>query len=57
MSASSGYLAKHNRVLMVMAFAWAKEQNLINQNVKWYQEKRESATYFRELSSKASMGL
>ena len=57
MSASSGYLAKHNRVLMVMAFAWAKEQNLINQNVKWYQEKRESGTYFRELSSKANMGL
>ena len=24
---------------MVMATAWAKEQNLLNQNVKWYQEK------------------
>ena len=25
---------------MVMAVAWTKEQNLLDQNVKWYQEKR-----------------
>ena len=24
---------------MVMAVAWAKEQNLLDQNMKWYQEK------------------
>ena len=24
---------------MVMAVAWAKEQNLLDRNVKWYQEK------------------
>ena len=39
MLASSEYLARHNRALMVMAVAWAKEQNLLDQNVKWYQEK------------------
>ena len=38
MLASSEYLARHNRALMVMAVAWAKEQNLLDQNVKWYQK-------------------
>ena len=33
-------MARHNRALMVMAVAWTKEQNLLDQNVKWYQEKR-----------------
>ena len=33
------YLARHNRALMVMAVARTKEQNLLDQNVKWYQEK------------------
>ena len=37
--ASSEYLARHNRALVVMAVAWAKQQNLLHQNVKWYQEK------------------
>ena len=39
MLASSEYLARHNRVVMVMAVAWAKEQNLLDQYVKLYQEK------------------
>ena len=39
MLASSDYMARHNKMLMVMAVAWAKEQNLLDQNVKWYQEK------------------
>ena len=39
MLASSEYLARHNRALVVMAVAWAKVQNLLVQNVKWYQEK------------------
>ena len=30
---------RHNRALMVMAVAQTKEQNLLDQNVKWYQEK------------------
>ena len=37
--ASSEYLARHNRALMVMAVVWAKEQNLLDQNGKLYQEK------------------
>ena len=39
MLASSDYLARNNRALTVMAVAWAKEQNLLDRNVKWYQEK------------------
>ena len=37
--ASSEYLARHNRVLMVMVVTWTKEQNLLDQNVKRYQKK------------------
>ena len=37
--ASSEYLARHNRPLKVMAVAWAREQYLSDQNVKWYPEK------------------
>ena len=39
MLASSEYLARHNKALIVLALAWTKEQNLLDQNVKWYQEK------------------
>ena len=39
MLSSSEYLVTHNRTLMVIAVAWRKEQNLLDQNVKWYQEK------------------
>ena len=39
MLASSEYLAIYNRALIMMAVARAKEQNLLDQNVKWYQEK------------------
>ena len=41
MLASSEYLARYNRALMVMAVAWAKEKNLLDQNVKWYRGKWE----------------
>ena len=34
MLASSEYLARHNRVLMVMAVVWAKEQSLLDQNME-----------------------
>ena len=34
MLASSEYLARQNRALVVMAGDWAKEQNLLDQNVK-----------------------
>ena len=42
MLASSKYLARHNRAFIVMAVAWAKKQDLLDQNVKWYQEKFKS---------------
>ena len=41
MLASNECLARHNRVLMMMAVAWAKEKNLLDQNVKWYRGKWE----------------
>ena len=39
MLASSEYLAIYSRALIVMAVARTKEQNLLDQNVKWYQQK------------------
>ena len=39
MATSHGSLARHNRALMEMAVALVKEQNLLDQNVKWHQEK------------------
>ena len=37
--AISEYLTRHNRALMVMAFAWAKEYHLVKKEVKWYKER------------------
>ena len=39
MITSREYLARHNRALMDMAVALSKEQNLLDRNVKCYQEK------------------
>ena len=36
--ANSEYLARHNRALMVMAIAWAKEYGLVGKETKWYME-------------------
>ena len=33
------YLTRHNRALMVMAVAWAKEYHLVKKEVKWYKER------------------
>ena len=38
MIANSEYLARHNRALMVMAIAWAKEYGLVGKETKWYME-------------------
>ena len=46
MLASSEFLARHNRGLMVMAVIWAKEQNLLDKNVKWCQKKLQKGTRF-----------
>ena len=37
--ASSEYVIRHNRALVVVAVSWAKEYNLLDKNVKWYQKK------------------
>ena len=37
--ANSEYLTRHNRALMVMAVAWAKEYHLVQKEVKWYKER------------------
>ena len=39
MLASCEYLERHNRALMVMTLAWAKEKTLLGRNVIWFQEK------------------
>ena len=36
--ANSEYLSRHNRALMVMAIAWAKEYGLVGKETKWYKE-------------------
>ena len=37
--ANGEYLTRHNRALMVMAVAWAKEYHLVKKEVKWYKER------------------
>ena len=36
--ANSEYLSRHNRALMVMAIAWAKEYGSVGKETKWYKE-------------------
>ena len=37
--ANSEYLTRHNRALIMMAVAWAKEYHLVKKEVKWYKER------------------
>ena len=37
--ADSQYLVRHNRALMILPVAWAKEYNLVDKDIKWYKEK------------------
>ena len=39
--ANSEYLSRHNRVLMIMAVAWAKEYELVGGDMIWYKERWE----------------
>ena len=39
--ANSEYLSRHNRVLMIMAVAWAKEYELVGGDMIWYKEQWE----------------
>ena len=36
--ASSEYIARRKRALMMMAIAWAKEYGLVGKETKWYKE-------------------
>ena len=42
--ANNEYLSRHNRALMIMAVAWAKEFDLINNDAIWYSERWERGT-------------
>ena len=42
--ANSEYLSRHNRALMVMAVAWAKEYELVGGDVVWYKERSGGGT-------------
>ncbi len=42
--ANNEYLSRHNRVLMIMAVAWAKEYELVGEDVIWYKEWWERGT-------------
>ena len=35
------YLSRHNRELMILAIVWAKEHDLVGQDVMWYKEQWE----------------
>ena len=42
--ANSEYLTRHNRALMILAVAWAKEYELIGEDTVWYKERWERGT-------------
>ena len=42
--ANGEYLSRHNRPLMILAIAWAKEHDLVGQDVVWYKERWERGT-------------
>ena len=42
--ANSEYLLRHNRALMIMAVAWAKEYGLVGDDIVWYKERWKRGT-------------
>ena len=42
--ANNEYLLRHNRALMIMAVAWAKEYELVSKDTVWYNERWERGT-------------
>ena len=42
--ANTEYLTRHNRAMMIMAVAWAKEHELIRTNMIWYEERWKRGT-------------
>ena len=50
--ANSEYISRHNRVLMILAVAWAKEHGLIGQDVVWYEQRWDRGTVFENERAK-----
>ena len=44
--ANSEYISRHNRVLMILAAAWAKGHGLIGQDVVWYEQRWDRGIVF-----------
>ena len=42
--ANTEYLTRHNRAMMIMAVAWAKEHELIKTDMTWYEERWKRGT-------------
>ena len=50
--AGKEYLRRHNKALMVLAVAWAKKYELIDENIVWYKEKWERGKVFENNKGK-----
>ena len=49
---NSEYLTRHNRALMILAVAWAKEYELIGEDTVWYKERWERGTVLENVKAK-----
>ena len=52
MLAAKEYLQRHNKALMVLAVAWAKKYEIIDENIVWYKEKWEKGKVFENMNGK-----
>ena len=50
--ANSEYVSRHNRALMILTVAWAKEHGLIAQDVVWYEQRWDRGTVFENERAK-----
>ena len=50
--AGKHYLRRHNKVLIVLAVAWAKKYEIIEESRVWYKEKWEKGKYFENMKGK-----
>ena len=50
--ASSEYLTRHNRTLTILAVAWAKQEELMDQEAIWYQQNVDRGTVLENNKSK-----
>ena len=52
MLAGKEYLQRHNKALMVLAVAWAKKYEIIDESIVWYKEKWEKGKVFENMKGK-----